>query len=292
MAQYVEGVTGIPILTDLVDADSDKWTQYAAHSRFPLSMIYRREGACLREYERKVCSMSSAVLVTTEREAQVIRDIDPTANIRVIRNGVDSNFFSTANHIVPTPSIIFTGDMSYFPNQEGVLFFCRKVLPLIRQSVPDVRFTAVGRNPSPEIRQLESIPGVKITGFVPDVRTYLGQARLAVVPLSIAAGIQNKILEAMSCGVPVVSSSRAAQGLSPLVAKAVRIADSADSIAAESVRFLQDPELANRVGAESRRLVIADYDWEQSNRQLLDLIENPSQKHTLRSRGRQTVSGN
>ena len=96
MAQYVESVDRIPIVTDLVDVDSDKWTQYATFTKFPLSAVYRREGRTLARYERRVCEKSAVVVVTTEREARLVRQISPAARIRVIPNGVDTDFFSSA----------------------------------------------------------------------------------------------------------------------------------------------------------------------------------------------------
>ena len=121
------------------------------------------------------------------------------------------------------PTVIFTGDMSYFPNQEAVIFFAREVLPLIRRSVEGARFLIVGRNPGKKVTGIAEIDGVEVTGFVPDVRTYLAKAHVAVAPFSIAAGIQNKILEAMAYGLPVVATSRTRQGLSPEVADLVAI---------------------------------------------------------------------
>jgi sugar transferase (PEP-CTERM/EpsH1 system associated) len=284
MAQYVESAGQIPMVTDLVDVDSDKWTQYATFTRFPFSAIYRREGRYLRGYERRVCAMSSAVVVTTEREATLVREISPETRVHVVPNGVDTRYFDQAV-VRPdgaAPTVIFTGDMSYFPNQEAVNYFARKVLPLIRDSVPKARFLIVGRNPNRNVLRLQRMDGVEVTGFVADVRTYLAKAQVAVAPFAIAAGIQNKILEAMAYGLPVVATSRTAQGLSPKVAEMVDTGDTADEMASKIVLLLRDFDLARRKGVEGRRRVGEEYKWENSLDQLLQLLENPADRKSSR----------
>jgi sugar transferase (PEP-CTERM/EpsH1 system associated) len=280
MTQYVESIEGVPIVTDLVDVDSDKWTQYATFTKFPFSAVYRREGRTLERYERRVCEKSVAVVVTTEREARLVRKISPEANVHAIPNGVDSEFFSPL--AVPpnasVPAIGFTGDMSYFPNQEAVTCFASKVLPLIRQSVAEARFLIVGRSPSPGIQALTRIPGVEVTGFVPDVRTHLARMRVSVAPFSIAAGIQNKILEAMSYELPVVATSRAVQGLTPAAAQAVEIADTPEQMAAAIVGLLRNPELAREKGRQSRWIIASEYNWHQSLHKLMQVLENHAGK--------------
>jgi sugar transferase (PEP-CTERM/EpsH1 system associated) len=275
MAQYVEGIEHIPIIMDLVDVDSDKWRQYASATRFPVSLVYRREGLRLQEYERRVCEKSSCVVVSTEREARVLRQISTAGNVHVVPNGVDKNYFKplVSRPDSTTLTVAFTGDMSYFPNEEAVTYFARQVLPIIHQSVPNVRFLIVGRNPSRKVRRLQKIAGVEVTGSVPDVRTFLAKAQVSVAPFSIAAGIQNKILEAMASGLPVVATSRALQGLSPDVAAVAEKADCAEELASKIVRLLRDPELARTLGMEGRRRVAADYNWEQSLDQLCRLLE-------------------
>ena len=166
--------------------------------------------------------------------------------------------------------------MSYFPNQEAVTYFAREVLPSIQRSIPEARFLIVGRDPSREVLELGKTRGVEVTGFVPDVRTYLAQAHVAVAPFSIAAGIQNKILEAMAYGLPVVATARTAQGLSPAVADLVDTGDTAEEMAAKVVRLLQDVRFAQRKGTEGRHRVAAEYRWEQSLDRLLQLLENPA----------------
>jgi polysaccharide biosynthesis protein PslH len=278
MAQYVEWVDRIPVVTDLVDVDSDKWTQYAGHAPFPMSIVYRREGHCLREYERKVCERSSSIIVTTEREAALVRDIYDRANVHVITNGVDTTFFSPAavQSESGDPTIIFTGDMSYFPNEEAVMFFAQQVLPIVRRSVPGATFFIVGRNPGVAVQNMHGKDGVRVTGFVPDVRTYFAKAHVAVAPFSIAAGIQNKILEALAYGLPVVATSRTVQGLSKEVAAIVGIADTVSDMAEEIIQLLSDPESARRRGIEGRIRVTEGYRWDRSLDQLVHLLEHPT----------------
>jgi sugar transferase (PEP-CTERM/EpsH1 system associated) len=275
MAQYVSDAEGPPIVMDFVDVDSDKWTQYAGFSPFPFSAVYRREGGALREYEKRACARASCVVVTTEREARLLYEIAPGAHVQVIPNGVDTDYFDPAvQPATGAPGIIFTGDMSYFPNEQAVCFFAREVLPIVRRSIAGARFLIVGRNPGRAVRALGRLDGVEVTGFVPDVRTYLARAQAAVAPFQIAAGIQNKILEAMAYGLPVVATPRAVQGLRPGVRALVETGETAEELAAKLGLLLRDPELAAKRGRECRLQVSQEYRWACALDRLLQLLEN------------------
>lgn len=276
MAQYVGQAGQIPVILDLVDVDSDKWMQYARFTRFPLSAIYQREAHALRKYEKKVSEKAACVLVTTEREAELMRGISVSAQVNVVPNGVDTEYFNRGDAPVDRrdPTVIFTGDMSYFPNQEAVISFATNTLPIVRQSIANVRFLIVGRNPSRGVMKLEQMDGVEVTGFVPDIRTQLARAQVAVAPFSIAAGIPNKILEAMAYGLPIVATPRAMQGLSPRVADIVRKGDTPEALASHLVVLLRDFRLAQVTGLEGRRRIIEDYSWNYAGDRLLHLLEN------------------
>jgi sugar transferase (PEP-CTERM/EpsH1 system associated) len=262
-----------------VDADSDKWMQYATQSRFPFSAIYRRESCSLRAYEQRVCKKSACVVVTTEREAQLVRQISAIAHVHVVPNGVDTSHFDPVlvpREDAPLPTVVFVGDMSYFPNVEAVVFFAREILPIIHRSMPNVRFLIVGRNPARSVQQLRQIHGVEVTGFVPDVRVYLAKAQVAVAPFTIAAGIQNKILEAMAYGLPVVATPRTAQGLSASVVDMVETGNTPEELASKILLLLRDFPLARARGMESRRRVEDHYRWDRAMDCLLQLLESPA----------------
>ena len=281
VAQYVVDFDDPPVLIDLVDVDSDKWRQYASVSPLPLSLIYNREASRLREYERRICERASCAIVSTDREARLLEQIYDARNLHVVHNGVDTEYFkppaSEANESVPT--VTFVGDMSYFPNQDAVTYFACQVLPLVRAAVPGVRFLIVGRNPTRKVLDLSRISGVEVTGGVPDVRTFLAQTHVSVAPFSIAAGIQNKILEALAFGLPVVATSRTLQGLSEGVAAVVSKGDTPGELASHVVQLLQNPALRRRVGREGRMRVSAEYNWERSMDYLCRLLEDP--QHVL-----------
>jgi sugar transferase (PEP-CTERM/EpsH1 system associated) len=270
----------IPVVMDLVDIDSDKWEQYAAATRFPMSALYQHEARNLRAHERQLCMDADCVLVATEREAALARQIAPAARIHVVPVGVDAaRFTAAATRVEGTPPrVIFTGDMGYFPNRDAATFFARQVLPLIRRQVPAARFVIVGRNPGRRIEQLRSLPHVEVTGLVPDVQPWLAQATVAVAPLRIATGIQTKILEAMASGLPVVATPRAAQGLPPSVRDLVETGASAEALAAAVARLLLNPQIARTrggEGGESRQRVVDECSWDISFHKLLRLIDDP-----------------
>jgi glycosyltransferase involved in cell wall biosynthesis len=198
--------------------------------------------------------------------------------VHVISNGVDTDYFQPTSVAegLDRLAIVFTGDMSYFPNVEAVTWFARDVLPLIQESLPAARFLIVGRNPGSKVWDLRKLAGVEVTGFVPDVRKYLGQAQVSVAPFSIAAGIQNKILEARAFGLPVVATTRAVQGWSREVAAAVDTADTASEMAVKILSLLHCADLAREKGTRGRERVATTYKWGESLDRLVALFENPS----------------
>ena len=206
MAQYVSNRSSLPLLLDLVDVDSAKWTQYATHHRWPLSALYRREGRTLLAFERAMVMRARQSFLVTAQEVALFERLAPecAGRVAVSGNGVNAEYFAPdaaraspfADEEIP---LVFTGAMDYWPNVDAVSWFVAEVMPQLRARWPTLRFHIVGRNPTPAVNALAG-PAVAVTGTVPDVRPYLQHARVVVAPLRVARGIQNKILEAMAIG--------------------------------------------------------------------------------------------
>jgi sugar transferase (PEP-CTERM/EpsH1 system associated) len=255
MLQYIPPEWRRKTVADLVDSDAEKWLDFARRSHPLGAGIYGLEARRLRAYEDSIVNSCAATVVVSEREARVFRS---AKRPYVITAGVDLNSF-VAPAPIPRPNlsssirrIIFVGTMAYRPNVDAVCSFANLVLPLIQAAVPNTEFVIVGHSPSRAVRRLGRLPGVVVAGRVPDVRDYFWSADVCVAPLAIARGIQNKVLESMAAGCPVVSSSEAVAGLDVHPGQELLIADEPDAFAAQVLRLLADPALADAIASSAR----------------------------------------
>jgi sugar transferase (PEP-CTERM/EpsH1 system associated) len=268
MAQYADDYPQLPMLVDFVDVDSAKWTEYADAHRWPLSWLYRREGERLLAYERSVAARARCSFFVTEKETELFRRLAPECAGRVepLSNGVDADYF------VPDPAraspfghdeipLVFTGAMDYWPNVDAVCWFVAEVLPALRQAWPALRFHIVGRSPTAAVLALAG-DAVVVTGTVPDVRPYLQHAAVVVAPLRLARGIQNKILEAMAMGRPVVAASECAEAITAERGIELIAANGADAFVREVDALLREPAHVAAIGEAARRRVQRDYSWD------------------------------
>jgi sugar transferase (PEP-CTERM/EpsH1 system associated) len=267
MAQYVLDLPRMRCLVDFVDLDSAKWGDYARRRPWPVSALYELEARRLLAFERHVAARVETSLFVTREEARLLSDAAPECASRIvaIENGVDSEYFSPAQGFdspfsASEHAIVFTGTMDYWPNVDAVVWFAREVLPRIRRHDACARFHVVGMNPDRTVRALESDAAVNVTGRVDDVRPYLRHARAVVAPLRVARGIQNKVLEAMAMGRPVVVTSAAAAALTARPGIDLEVADDAAAFAA-SVLAVMDPAAGDRMGQRARARILADYAW-------------------------------
>lgn len=272
MGAFLERHPGLPRIMHFGELDSDKWRQYAERSRFPMRFVYAREHRTLLEFERRIARTFSANVVCTPLEKAVFEREIPGATATVLRNGVDLGYFAPRWSGRDPNAIVFTGVMNYLPNAEGCAWFVREILPLVRREVPAASFAIVGSHPTPEVRRLADVPGVGVTGFVEDTRDWLGKASVSVAPLRIARGIQNKVLEAMAMGLPVVGTTCATQGVEGVDGRDFRVRDEPEAFAREVVDLLRSTERALELGRAARRFVEATYDWEVVFRPLDDLV--------------------
>ncbi len=223
MAEYVFNSTvNIPpktkLIMDFVDVDSDKWRMYSEHTAFPKSLVYRNESKCLMNYEKKIGKNFDMSIFVTDTEVELFKSFTSDVNAVSVPNGVDSSFFSSVRPEENPPkehyNILFTGAMDYFPNEDGVLYFYHNIWPLIKTRVPQSKFYIVGTNPSKKVKRLSGgDKDVIVTGQVSDIRQYMYTADVFVAPLRIARGVQNKVLEALASGLPVVTTPQAVKGL-------------------------------------------------------------------------------
>jgi polysaccharide biosynthesis protein PslH len=272
VAQYSLGLRdGLRIL-DYGDMDSAKWSDYAEHRSFPLSLGYAIESRKLRRYEREMAKQFDRITVTTQGEKEEFKTLGVPKPCTVIPNGVDGNFFQPAKMGGGTkPNIVFLGRMDYFPNIDGVLWFVREVYPEIRRAMPSVELQIVGADPAKEILCLRSSPGVTVTGFVKDVRPYLTEAAVAIAPLRIARGTQNKILECMAAGIPVVSTPQAAKGIQAIAGEHIVVADGAQETSRSVLALLNDRDRRVKLATAARTQVERAHCWPESMR-ILDSV--------------------
>ncbi|MEZ6122037.1 MAG: TIGR03087 family PEP-CTERM/XrtA system glycosyltransferase [Planctomycetaceae bacterium] len=261
---------------DLIDVDSQKWLDYAASASFPMSLVYRLEGRRLRKLECELAASTDRMLVVSEAERSLFRAFCPKAPIQAIGNGVDIQYFTPTKSRTTPHSCVFVGVLNYLPNSDAVKWFAGSVWPRVRQQYPDAVFRIVGRNPPAEIQALKSVPGIDVVGSVPDVRPWLHQSSCVVVPLRIARGVQNKVLEAMACGRPIVSSTAPLKGLDVEPGLQLLQADSVDEWVAAISSIFADRCRAEDLGIAASAWVQLNHRWDACLEPLVELLETRS----------------
>lgn len=274
MAQYVpEGFKG-RVVADLVDVDSAKFRAYAAKSSGPRSWMERREARLLGAEEARIVGRADATLLVSSAEADLLRSSLPLSvaqagTVHAMNNGIDSAFFDPAKaepepRVRGTggPRIIFTGQMDYAPNVEAVIRTIDRIMPAVRTAFPHASFHVVGRNPVPQLRARDAANGIHVWGRVDDIRPWLAAADVALVPLDVARGVQNKVLEAMAMSLPVVLSPDAATGLDALDGRDFVVAESDAALASAIVSLARNGARARTMGTAARRWVMENASWE------------------------------
>ena len=259
---YALAISAPARVIDMVDVDSAKWASYAEASFWPKSWLYRREAQAVCRLEEKAVRKCDAVLLVSEVEVAALGA--GGEHVVAVANGVDADFFAPGlvEPIDLGPaSLVFTGTMDYRPNVEGVCWFARQVWQGLKQRVPKLTFTIVGRDPAPAVQRLAETAGITVTGAVPDVRPFLAAASVAICPLQIARGIQNKILEAMAMERAVVTSPVALEGLDAEDGKHVVQADSPAEWQEHILNLITNDDFRRELGKRARRHVQDRYTW-------------------------------
>ncbi len=261
MAPYALGAPAASLrILDFCDMDSQKWREYGQHKPFPWSLGYRFEAGKLERTEIRLARQFDLCTCATPAELQALRQLAPDASSAWFPNGVDSALFQPADSYDPH-LIAFMGRMDYYPNQLAVVAFCREVLPRLQCRRPALRFEVIGANPPRSIRDLAQLRGVSVTGSVADVRPYVRRAALSVAPLSIARGTQNKVLESMAMGVPVVCSPIVSKGVDAVPGEHLLCASSTEEYVALIEQVLESPVLRRKLALAGRNRVLTHHSW-------------------------------
>lgn len=279
LGQYVLGrlEPGSRMIVDFVDADAEKWNAYAQKAKWPLRWLYAREARTLASFDRTLLDEAIAGLLISETERRLMAGfVEGQADkLQVMPNGVDTNYF----HLMALPEggsdIVLCGRMDYLPNIDAAEWFARDILPRIRESCPDARFRIVGAAPTPAVIALQQLPGVQVVGSVLDVRPYLAGAAAVVAPLRIARGIQNKVLEGMAAGRPVIATPQALDGIAAKVGRDVLVAEDAEGFAKAVLSVLQN-RAPTDIGQRGRDFVVDHHRWAAKLSTLDVLVDAPT----------------
>ena len=282
MAQYMIGHPSVPRIMHFAELDSDKWRQFAARRKGIGKWIYGREHRLLFEFEQKVARSFEASVVVSAVEKELFMEQIPDVTPWVLPNGVDVEHFKTQDDARREPhTIVFTGVMDYEPNVDGVTWFCEECLPRIRAEFGDARFLIVGNRPTAEVHKLATDhEGVEVTGWVPETPPFFDRASVAIAPLRVARGLQNKVLEAMSMRLPVVASSAAARGVGVVPDDTLLVADGVDATTEAVLRLFRNPTEARATGDRAAEFIRENFRWKNMFAIVEDILSQVTAKTT------------
>ena len=229
-------------------------------------------------YEARVCRNFHRIACMTDEDRTILSRFVAPSRLRTVPIGVDSSYFDPQQVPVEESSrrMLFVGNYRHPPNGDAIHFFVREVLPLIRQEIPDADFCIAGSNAHLlNQRVVGQADGVRVAGYVPDIRSCYRSAALFVAPILTGTGMRVKLLEALSMGKAVVATPLAAQGFCSTHGQAMLTAETAEAFAEQAVKLLRNPELRSSLGANARQMIQEQYDWNVIGRQFLDLVEAP-----------------
>lgn len=227
----------------------------------------------IRQTEKKFYSRFKEIILSSPTDAKAMRSLCPQSNISVIPNGVNAHDYDEQFELSKHPTLVFTGVMNYGPNAEAMLYFCREILPLLKQKHPELELNIVGRDPTPAVIELgRRYERVKVTGAVDDLKPFIGRAWVYICPLISGAGIKNKVLESWAARTPLVATSLSCEGIDVAPEKDILVADTPNDFAAQVSRLIEDRALADRLTHAGREKVLRQYDWESKAKALEDIF--------------------
>lgn len=272
-AHFAKSCENLPVVFDSVDCLTGLFGQLYHSKKNPIAkLIMLEEHLKLKRYEPRVLASFQGVAITSQSERDELIALNKSLNIEVTPNGVDTDYFSPMSSTKNPHQIVFSGKMGYHPNAQAALWFADGVFPAVKRKHPQAEFVIVGSDPPAEILKLEDRPGITVTGYVDDIRSYLDSSGVAVVPMQVAVGVQNKALEAMAMNLPVVATPISTRPLGvncPGIIQAGSISDMIDEVS----NLLDQPKLAGEIGEQGRQEVVRNFSWKSSVAKLEILYE-------------------
>lgn len=278
-AELARAIQNLPIVFDSVDSITllfEKVRQ--AGPTWRSRLLANLDLARTRHYEARLLERFARVLVTSPRDREALAKLSTTPAVEdrlvVLPNGVDLSYFEPLDIGRDPATIIFSGKMSYHANIAAALDLAREVMPVVWQAVPEAKLTIAGKDPTPELIALTADPRIVVTGTVPDLRPFLAQATVAVTPIRYGVGIQNKVLEALAMGTPVVSTPQATSALQVQPEQELLVGDTPQRLAQAVISLLTDDALRRRIGQAGRQYVETQHDWQVAAQNLAQIYQD------------------
>ncbi|MCX8052392.1 MAG: glycosyltransferase [Armatimonadetes bacterium] len=261
-----------PIVFDAVDCLTGLFCQMSrAKKSLVARCVMKLEALKLRRYEPRMLSSFDRIIITTEAERNALLDLGSHLSIDVVPNGVDTNYFAPRGTSKVPQRVIFTGKMSYSPNAQAALWFAREVFPRLRARWQEAEFVIAGSNPPQSVTSLASEPGIRVTGYLEDLRPEMDAAAVAVAPMRSAVGVQNKVLEAMAMALPVVASPLAAKPIGHC--PGLLEADTPEEVADTVGQLFANPNAARDMGMRARDFVEKAFSWQAAVAKIEQIYE-------------------
>jgi sugar transferase (PEP-CTERM/EpsH1 system associated) len=267
------------LILDSVDCISGLLSQYAERSASRLRrLLYWREVGVMRAFEPSAASLFDRVVITSEPERRTLAGLMAKEGwrVEVVPNGVDLEYFSPSNETEEEDTLLFSGRMSFYNNAEAARYFIAEIFPLIKAENPAAKFILAGADPPADLLKLGERPDIEVTGYVDDLRPYLRRASVVVCPMLTAVGIQNKVLEAMAMGKPVVATPVVCQPLSARQGEEILAAEEEGEFAEKVLMLMRRADLRREMGQRARTNVQQTHNWVESTRRLVEIYETCS----------------
>jgi glycosyltransferase involved in cell wall biosynthesis len=248
--------------------------QYQSETHTLKRAFFKMQADKMERYERSVCRRARHVIAVSPVDADRMKQMFDIQHVEAVPTGVDVEYFRPTGPIEPAADLLFSGSMDWLPNVDAIEYFLAEVFPHIRSRRPETTFVIAGRSPDPRVlKAAERVPGVTVTGSVPDMRPYLWNSKLSIVPIRIGGGTRLKVYESMAAGLPVVSTTIGAEGLDYADGKDIVIADTPEAFASSCLRLLEDSHARNAVSANALSLVEENFSWASVTCQFEAILE-------------------